>query len=162
MSIELSEYCDNNGIILYELPPNSTHIMQPADVYKVLNHCKLESTNVEEVDSILEKLEDYEKKFRGSSNSNDENAKKQQKIESIYEYEVNEQGFLLQSAVHNENEIIHVEEHLEPQNENLELEEKSDNKLLENHFNLNKLLDKHLRYPKVENQKDKEVDLQQV
>lgn len=32
MSVELSEFCDNNGIILYALPPNSTHIIQPADV----------------------------------------------------------------------------------------------------------------------------------
>lgn len=28
----LSKWCDENGIILYALPPNCTHIMQPADV----------------------------------------------------------------------------------------------------------------------------------
>lgn len=28
----LSKFCDENGIILYALPPNTTHIMQPADV----------------------------------------------------------------------------------------------------------------------------------
>lgn len=32
MSIELSQFCDENGIILYSLPPNATHLMQPADV----------------------------------------------------------------------------------------------------------------------------------
>lgn len=32
MSVELSRFCDENGIILYALPPNSTHMMQPADV----------------------------------------------------------------------------------------------------------------------------------
>ncbi|KAJ8938288.1 hypothetical protein NQ314_011540 [Rhamnusium bicolor] len=32
MSVELSKFCDDNDIILYALPPNSTHIMQPADV----------------------------------------------------------------------------------------------------------------------------------
>lgn len=32
LSLELSEFCNNNGIILYGLPPNTTHIMQPADV----------------------------------------------------------------------------------------------------------------------------------
>lgn len=32
MSIELSQFCDDNDIILYALPPNATHLMQPADV----------------------------------------------------------------------------------------------------------------------------------
>ncbi|KAJ8941790.1 hypothetical protein NQ314_010278 [Rhamnusium bicolor] len=32
LSIELSQFCDDNEIILYALPPNTTHIMQPADV----------------------------------------------------------------------------------------------------------------------------------
>lgn len=32
MSFELSQFCDHNGIILYALPPNTTHILQPADV----------------------------------------------------------------------------------------------------------------------------------
>lgn len=32
MTMHLSEICDNKGIILYALPPNATHIMQPADV----------------------------------------------------------------------------------------------------------------------------------
>ncbi|KAJ8956456.1 hypothetical protein NQ318_010770 [Aromia moschata] len=32
MTLPLSEFCQNNGIILYALPPNSTHIIQPADV----------------------------------------------------------------------------------------------------------------------------------
>lgn len=32
MSMPLSEFCDENDIILYALPANTTHIMQPADV----------------------------------------------------------------------------------------------------------------------------------
>lgn len=32
LSMHLSEFCSNNQIILYSLPPNTTHIMQPADV----------------------------------------------------------------------------------------------------------------------------------
>lgn len=32
MSIELSKFCDDNSNLLYALPPNATHIMQPADV----------------------------------------------------------------------------------------------------------------------------------
>lgn len=32
MTMELSQFCQANGIILYALPPNTTHIMQPADV----------------------------------------------------------------------------------------------------------------------------------
>lgn len=32
MSLQLSEFCDQNGIILYALPPNATHLLQPADV----------------------------------------------------------------------------------------------------------------------------------
>ncbi|KAJ8912480.1 hypothetical protein NQ315_014580 [Exocentrus adspersus] len=32
MSLQLSQFCDENKIILYALPPNSTHILQPADV----------------------------------------------------------------------------------------------------------------------------------
>lgn len=32
MTMPLSEYCQRNGIIVYALPPNSTPIMQPADV----------------------------------------------------------------------------------------------------------------------------------
>lgn len=32
MSLELSKFCDDNGIILYALPPNATHLLQPADV----------------------------------------------------------------------------------------------------------------------------------
>lgn len=32
MSLPLSEFCDSNGIILYALPPNTTHMLQPADV----------------------------------------------------------------------------------------------------------------------------------
>ncbi|KAJ8953396.1 hypothetical protein NQ318_023513, partial [Aromia moschata] len=32
MTLPLSEFCQNNGIILYALPPNSTYIIQPADV----------------------------------------------------------------------------------------------------------------------------------
>nr|CAI5849115.1 unnamed protein product [Callosobruchus analis] len=30
--MRLSEYCDQHGIILYALPPNATHMIQPADV----------------------------------------------------------------------------------------------------------------------------------
>ncbi|KAJ8965729.1 hypothetical protein NQ314_003935 [Rhamnusium bicolor] len=32
MSLSLSEFCDANGIILYALPPNTTHMLQPVDV----------------------------------------------------------------------------------------------------------------------------------
>lgn len=32
LSLQLSQWCDDNVIILYALPPNTTHIMQPADV----------------------------------------------------------------------------------------------------------------------------------
>lgn len=32
LTMELSTFCSQNGIILYVLPPNTTHIMQPADV----------------------------------------------------------------------------------------------------------------------------------
>lgn len=32
MTKDLSKYCYDNGIILYALPPNTTHMMQPADV----------------------------------------------------------------------------------------------------------------------------------
>lgn len=32
MTFALSEFCQANGIILYALPPNSTHMLQPADV----------------------------------------------------------------------------------------------------------------------------------
>lgn len=32
LTMSLSEFCTNNGIILYALPPNATHIIQPCDV----------------------------------------------------------------------------------------------------------------------------------
>ncbi|KAJ8911938.1 hypothetical protein NQ315_016280 [Exocentrus adspersus] len=32
MSLELSKFCNENGIILYALPPNATHLLQPGDV----------------------------------------------------------------------------------------------------------------------------------
>ncbi|CAK1600118.1 unnamed protein product [Parnassius mnemosyne] len=32
MKLPLSEFCESNGIILYTLPPRTTHILQPADV----------------------------------------------------------------------------------------------------------------------------------
>lgn len=32
LTMDLSKYCADNGIILYALPPNTTHLMQPADV----------------------------------------------------------------------------------------------------------------------------------
>lgn len=32
LTLRLSEYCNENGIILYALPPNATHLIQPADV----------------------------------------------------------------------------------------------------------------------------------
>lgn len=32
LTMRLSEYCYENGIILYALPPNATHLIQPADV----------------------------------------------------------------------------------------------------------------------------------
>lgn len=39
MSMPLSKFCEDNDIILYALPPNTTHILQPADVsvFKPLN-----------------------------------------------------------------------------------------------------------------------------
>lgn len=41
LNFDLSEYCTNNGIILYALPPNTTHMMQPADVslFKPIKDC---------------------------------------------------------------------------------------------------------------------------
>ncbi|KAG5858417.1 hypothetical protein JTB14_010103 [Gonioctena quinquepunctata] len=41
MTQPLSEFCQNNGIVLYALPPNTTHILQPADV-SVFKPLKLE------------------------------------------------------------------------------------------------------------------------
>ena len=32
LTMQLSKYCDENGVVLYLLPPNTTHILQPADV----------------------------------------------------------------------------------------------------------------------------------
>ena len=32
LNLEISRFCDENGIILYALPQNTTHILQPADV----------------------------------------------------------------------------------------------------------------------------------
>lgn len=32
LTMRLSEYCYENGIILYALPPNATHMIQPCDV----------------------------------------------------------------------------------------------------------------------------------
>lgn len=32
LTLELSKFCNDNQIILYSLPPNTTHLMQPADV----------------------------------------------------------------------------------------------------------------------------------
>ncbi|KAI4461697.1 hypothetical protein MML48_5g00010854 [Holotrichia oblita] len=32
MTLSLSKWCDKNQIVLYALPPNTTHILQPADV----------------------------------------------------------------------------------------------------------------------------------
>ncbi|KAJ8927279.1 hypothetical protein NQ314_020282 [Rhamnusium bicolor] len=32
MTLALNQFCEDNGIILYALPPNTTHILQPADV----------------------------------------------------------------------------------------------------------------------------------
>ncbi|CAD6211370.1 GSCOCG00010982001-RA-CDS, partial [Cotesia congregata] len=39
LTLKLSEFCAENQIILYPLPPNTTHMMQPADVsvFKPLN-----------------------------------------------------------------------------------------------------------------------------
>ena len=33
-SLEVSKFCRENGIILYRLPPNATHILQPNDLSK--------------------------------------------------------------------------------------------------------------------------------
>nr|CAI5846043.1 unnamed protein product [Callosobruchus analis] len=40
MTLPLSQFCQDHGIILYALPPSSTHIIQPADVsaFKPLKH----------------------------------------------------------------------------------------------------------------------------
>nr|CAI5818620.1 unnamed protein product [Callosobruchus analis]CAI5818751.1 unnamed protein product [Callosobruchus analis] len=40
MTLPLSQFCQDHGIILYTLPPSSTHIIQPADVsvFKPLKH----------------------------------------------------------------------------------------------------------------------------
>ncbi|KAJ8966510.1 hypothetical protein NQ314_003483 [Rhamnusium bicolor] len=32
MTLALSKWCEENQVVLYALPPNTTHIMQPADV----------------------------------------------------------------------------------------------------------------------------------
>lgn len=32
LNMQTRKFCDENGIILYTLPPNTSHIMQPADV----------------------------------------------------------------------------------------------------------------------------------
>ena len=32
LTMQVSQFCDENGVILYLIPPNSTHILQPADV----------------------------------------------------------------------------------------------------------------------------------
>ncbi|CAK1579754.1 unnamed protein product [Parnassius mnemosyne] len=45
MSLELSGMCEQMGIILYALPPNTTHILQPADV-SVFGPLKSEWKNV--------------------------------------------------------------------------------------------------------------------
>lgn len=62
MSMQLSKWCDENGIILYALPPNTTHIMQPADVsiFKPLksqwkNTVRDWQSKSENVNSILNK-----------------------------------------------------------------------------------------------------------
>ncbi|KAF2898486.1 hypothetical protein ILUMI_07689 [Ignelater luminosus] len=44
LTMKLSQYCSENQIILYALPPNTTHIMQPADV-SVFKSPKSEWTN---------------------------------------------------------------------------------------------------------------------
>ena len=31
-TMQVSKYCEENQVILYLLPPNTTHILQPADV----------------------------------------------------------------------------------------------------------------------------------
>lgn len=32
MGLQLSEFCQNNGVILITLPPNSTYMLQPLDI----------------------------------------------------------------------------------------------------------------------------------
>ena len=40
MTLQISTFCQDNGIILYLLPPNTTHMLQPADVgaFRPLKH----------------------------------------------------------------------------------------------------------------------------
>lgn len=62
LTMRLSEYCHENGIILYALPPNATHLIQPADV-SVFKPFKVEwkntvyewATQPENVNSVLTK-----------------------------------------------------------------------------------------------------------
>lgn len=62
LTMELSEFCHENQIILYCLPPNTTHIMQPADVsvFKPLKgdykKTVREWQNQNEVNSLLSKV----------------------------------------------------------------------------------------------------------
>ncbi|CAG9568022.1 unnamed protein product [Danaus chrysippus] len=62
LTMRLSEYCHENCIILYALPPNATHLIQPADV-SVFKPLKVEwkntvyewATQPENVNSVLTK-----------------------------------------------------------------------------------------------------------
>lgn len=77
MTMQLSEFCDQNGIILYALPPNTTHILQPADV-SVFKPLKTEWKNTvrrwqnqqENVNRSVNKL-NFCKVFQQALNSTD-------------------------------------------------------------------------------------------
>lgn len=62
LTCELSQFCHDNGIILYALPPNTTHILQPADVslFKPLktewkNTVRTWQSKPENINSVLTK-----------------------------------------------------------------------------------------------------------
>nr|CAI5836918.1 unnamed protein product [Callosobruchus analis] len=68
LTMRLSEYCDQHGIILYALPPNATHMIQPADESEVtilnvnchqFHDSDKECTNKDELIPIYDNPENY-------------------------------------------------------------------------------------------------------
>ncbi|KAJ8949934.1 hypothetical protein NQ314_008096 [Rhamnusium bicolor] len=63
MTLPLSEFCEQNGIILYALPPNTTHTLQSVDV-SVFKPMKQERKNTvkdwqkrpENINNIITKI----------------------------------------------------------------------------------------------------------